>query len=113
MAHVAVCFLTVALLAVVLAGPIWFVLLFLIPAAVSYAVARYRTVADRDTVTARTLFGTQTVRWEDIHGLRFGRQAWAVARRRDGTELTLPGVTFATLPLLTAASGGRVPNPYE
>ncbi|MCV7054253.1 PH domain-containing protein [Mycolicibacterium gilvum] len=113
MAHVAVGFLTVALLAVVLAGPIWFLLLFLIPAGVSYAVARYRTVADRDTVTARTLFGKQTVRWEDIHGLRFGRQAWAVARRRDGSELTLPGVTFATLPVLTAASGGPVPNPYE
>jgi hypothetical protein len=24
----------------------------------------------------------------------------------------LPAVTFATLPLLTEASGGRVPNPY-
>jgi hypothetical protein len=24
----------------------------------------------------------------------------------------LPAVTFATLPLLTQASGGRVPNPY-
>jgi len=25
----------------------------------------------------------------------------------------LPAVTFATLPRLTAASGGQVPNPYE
>jgi hypothetical protein len=25
----------------------------------------------------------------------------------------LPAVTFATLPLLTEASGGRVPNPYS
>ena len=31
---------------------------------------------------------------------------------RGGTELTLPAVTFATLPRLAAASGGRVPNPY-
>ena len=31
----------------------------------------------------------------------------------DGSELRLPAVTFATLPLLTAASGGRVPNPYQ
>ncbi len=113
MAHVAVCFLTVALLATVLAGPPWFVVLLLIPAALSFVVIRYRTVAERDTVTVRTLFGSTTVPWDDIDGLRFGRRAWAVARRGDGTELPLPAVTFSTLPLLTAASGGRVPNPYE
>ena len=27
--------------------------------------------------------------------------------------LTVPAVTFATLPRLTAASGGLVPNPYQ
>lgn len=113
MAHVAVGFLTIALLATVLAGPPWFVLLLLVPVALSFVVVRYRTVADRDTVTVRTLFGRRTVPWDDIDGLRFGRRAWAVARRRDGSEVPLPAVTFSTLPLLTAASGGRVPNPYE
>ena len=34
------------------------------------------------------------------------------ARLRSGEDLVLPAVTFATLPLLTEASGGRVPNPY-
>ncbi len=76
-------------------------------------IVRYRTTADRDTVTARTLLSSATVRWDDIDGLRFGRRSWAMARRRDGSELSLPAVTFATLPLLTAASGGRVPNPYD
>lgn len=113
MAHVAVGFLTLALLAVIFAGPPWFALLFAIPVVLSTVVIRYRTVADRDTVTARTLFGRSTVAWDEIDGLRFGRGAWAVARRRDGTEMALPAVTFSTLPLLTAASGGRVPNPYE
>lgn len=113
MAHVAVFFLVLALLAVVLAGPPWFALLLLIPVLLSIVVIRYRTVADRDTVTVRTLFGRTTLRWDDIDGLRFGRRAWAVARRRDGSEVPLPAVTFSTLPLLTAASGGRVPNPYE
>ncbi len=113
MAHVAVFFLALALLAVVFAGPPWFALLLLIPVMLSIVVIRYRTVADRDTVTVRTLFGRTTVPWEDIDGLRFGRRAWAVARRHDGTELSLPAVTFSTLPSLTAASGGRVPNPYE
>jgi hypothetical protein len=113
MAHVGVFFLTLALLSVVLAGPLWFVLLLVIPVALSFVVIRYRTVAERDTVTARTLFGRTTVPWDDIDGLRFGRRAWAVARRRDGSEFSLPAVTFSTLPVLTAASGGRVPNPYE
>ncbi|CAN3128220.1 Low molecular weight protein antigen 6 [Mycobacterium sp. smrl_JER01] len=113
MAHVAIGFLSVALLAVVFAGPPWFLLLFLIPMFLSVVVMRYRTVAGRDSVTARTLLGSRTVRWEEIDGLRFGRTAWAVAQRHDGTQLSLPAVTFSTLPLLTAASGGRVPNPYQ
>lgn len=113
MAHLAVVLFALALLSIVFAGPGWFALLLLIPVALSVAIARYRTVADRDTVTARTLFGTQTMRWEDIDGLRFGRKAWALARRSDGTETSLPAVTFASLPVLTAASGGRVPNPYD
>lgn len=113
MAHVAVGFLTLALLSLVLAGPSWFALLLVIPVVLSTIVVRYRTTADADTVTARTLLGSETVRWDDIDGLRFGRRVWALARRRDGSELSLPAVTFATLPQLTAASGGRVPNPYQ
>ena len=50
--------------------------------------------------------------WDDIDGLRFGKASWARAQLKDGRELRLPAVTFATLPLLTEASAGRVPNPY-
>jgi hypothetical protein len=113
MAHVAVAFLTLALLAVILAGPAWFALLLLLPVLASAFVMRLRTTADRRGVTVRRLTSSQTIPWDDIDGLRFGRRSWAVARRRDGSEVTLPAVTFTTLPLLTAASGGRVPNPYE
>ena len=70
-------------------------------------------MVDRDTVTARTLLGSETVSWADIEGLRFGRNSWAYAQLKNGSELRLPAVTFATLPLLTEASGGRVPNPYK
>jgi hypothetical protein len=113
MAHFAVGFLALGLLALVFAGPAWFALLFVIPVLLSALIVRYRTVADRDTVTARTLLGSETVSWDDIEGLRFGKGTWAYARRKDGAELRLPAVTFATLPLLTEASGGRVPNPYK
>jgi hypothetical protein len=100
------------MLTLVLAGPSWCALLLLIPIALSVAVVRYRTTADSDSVTARTMLASQTVAWDDIAGLRFGKGAWALAQLKDGDDLRLPAVTFSTLPLLTEASGGRVPNPY-
>jgi hypothetical protein len=112
MAHLAVGFFTLGLLTVVLAHPAWFGWLLIIPVALSALIIRYRTVADHDRVTARTLLSSETVPWSSIKGLRFGKGSWAIAQRTDGSELRLPAVTFATLPLLTAVSGGRVPNPY-
>lgn len=112
MAHVAVGFLALGLLSVVFAAPDWFVPLLLIPVALSAAVVRYRTTVDRDGFTARTLVGSTSADWEDVDGLRFDRKSWALARLKDGSEVRLPAVTFATLPRLTAATGGRVPNPY-
>ena len=112
MAHFAVGFLALGLLAVILAGPPWVALLLVIPIALSAAVVRYRTVADSETVTARSLLNSATVGWEDIEGLRFSRSSWATAHLKDGRELRLPAVTFATLPQLTEVSAGRVPNPY-
>jgi hypothetical protein len=112
MAHFATGFVALGLLALVPAFPAWGMLLLVIPVMLSVAIVRLRTVADRETVTARTLVGSRTVAWDDIEGLRFAKSAWARAKLRDGSELLLPAVTFATLPLLTTASGGRVPNPY-
>jgi hypothetical protein len=113
MAHLAVGFFALALLAIVLSGPPWVALILVVPVILSVCIARLRTVADRDTVTARTLLSSETVRWEDIDGLRFAKTAWARAQLKDGRELMLPAVTFATLPALTEASAGRVPNPYR
>jgi hypothetical protein len=112
MAHLAVGFLLLVLLIPVLAWPPSAPLL-LIPVLLSALIIRLRTVADHDGVTVRTLLGSQTVRWDDIGGLRFHRGSWARARLNSGAELRLPAVTFATLPLLTEASSGRVPNPYR
>lgn len=112
MAHFAVGFLILGMLAVILAGPPWVALILVIPIMLSVAVIRYRTVADSETVTARSLVSSATVGWDDIDGLRFGRSAWATAHLKDGGELRLPAVTFATLPQLTEVSAGRVPNPY-
>ncbi len=112
-AHLAVGFFALGLLALVLSKPAWFTPLLIIPVLVSAAIIRYRTTADRTTVTARSLIGSRTVDWEDVDGLRFDRGSWASAHLKDGSDVRLPAVTFVTLPQLTAVTDGRVPNPYE
>nr|WP_207546906.1 PH domain-containing protein [Mycobacterium kubicae] len=112
MAHLAVGFVLLALLIPVLTWPAALPLL-LIPVLLSALIIRLRTVADDQGVTVRTLLGSQAVRWEDIDGLRFHRGSWARAHLKDGTQVRLPAVTFTTLPQLTEASKGRVPNPYR
>jgi hypothetical protein len=112
MAHFAVGFFTLGLLIPVLAWPVSAPLL-IIPVVLSALIIRLRTVADERGVTVRTLLGSRAVRWDEIDGLRFHRGSWARARLKSGAELRLPAVTFATLPQLTEASSGRVPNPYR
>jgi hypothetical protein len=112
MAHFAVGFFALALISLALAGPIWVLVFLIVPALLSAYVARTHTVADRDTVTATTLRSSETVAWDDVAGLRFGKGSSAFAVLKDGRDLRLPAVTFSTLPRLTEASGGRVPNPY-
>ena len=111
MAHLAVGFFVLGLLIPVLTWPVTAPLL-VIPVLLSALIVRLRTRADHTGVTVRTLLGTRSVRWEDIDGLRFSRGAWGRAQLKDGHQLRLPAVTFATLPQLTRASAGRVPNPY-
>jgi hypothetical protein len=112
MAHIAVGFFALNLLMVASAWP-WTAPLLLIPVAASVLIVRLRTIAGHDTVTARTLLDSTTMRWDDIDGLRFVKSSWATAHLKTGGDVRLPGVTFAMLPLLTEASGGRVPNPYR
>ncbi|OBH83022.1 MULTISPECIES: PH domain-containing protein [unclassified Mycobacterium] len=111
-AHLAVGFTTLGLLIPVMLWPPSAPLL-LIPLLLSAMIVRLRTVADDKGVTVRTLLGSQTVPWDEIDGLRFHRGSWARAHLKSGAELRLPAVTFATLPELTQASAGRVPNPYQ
>jgi hypothetical protein len=112
LAHFAVGFLTLGLLTLVLPWPATAPLLAF-PALASALIVRLRTSADEHGLTVRALFDSRSVRWEDIDGLRFSKAAWARAQLTNGDEMRLPAVTFATLPLLTDASGGRVPNPYR
>lgn len=112
MAHFAVGFLALGLLVPILTWPATAPLL-IIPVVLSALIIRLRTRADQHGVTVRTLLGSQTVRWDEIDGLRFHKGSWARAQLKNAGEMRLPAVTFATLPVLTEASAGRVPNPYQ
>ena len=112
MAHLAVGFVALGLAIPALTWPLLAPLLA-IPAVLSALIVRLRTVADADSVTVRTLTGSRTLDWSQIAGFEFSRGSWALAHLSDGSRLRLPAVTFATLPLLTAVSAGRVPNPYR
>ena len=111
MAHFAVGFATIGLLVPVLTWPVTAPIL-VIPIIVSVMIVRLRTVADADGMTVRDALSTRFIDWSDLDGLRFHRSSWARAHLKTGEELRLPAVTFSTLPLLSEASGGRVPNPY-
>jgi hypothetical protein len=113
MAHIASAFILIWLLLMMPAFGPWGLLLLLIPVALSVAIERLRTTADADSVTARYLMSSRTLPWSQVDGLKFTRGRWARACRPDLSEMRLPAVTFSTLPQLTAASGGKVPNPYR
>lgn len=113
MAHFATAFLALSLLVLVPAWGYAGLVLLVIPVLGSVAIGRLRTVAGPETVTAYRLGSSTTLRWAEIDGLRFTRGGWARAHLSGGDDVLLPAVTFSTLPILAAASGGKVPNPYR
>ncbi len=113
MAHIASAFVLLWLVLLMPAFGRWGLPLLAIPVLLSVAIVRLRTVADDDGVTAHRLLSSRNLPWSQIEGLTFNRGSWARACLPDQSTVRLPAVTFATLPMLTAASGGQVPNPYR
>jgi hypothetical protein len=86
-------------------------LILLIPAAGAAYIARTATIVDSDGVTAQAVFGSQTVSWGDLSGLRLSDSGAVYAVDRAGSQLRLPCVRSTKLTPLIAASDGRIPNP--
>jgi hypothetical protein len=95
-------------------GARWFWLIYLIPIGLAVWVVRARTTVAPDGVVARGVLRTTRVPWADISALRL-RSSWTRSRvsavLSSGSELPLPAVRVRDLPLLAAASGGRLPDP--
>ncbi|WP_305095303.1 PH domain-containing protein [Prescottella sp. R16] len=96
----------------VLGWPAAFSWMLLIPFLVGAWVLRVRTTVTPNGLELRHAFSSTSISWDQIKGFRFPKRGWARADLLDGTEVSLPTVTFGRLPQLAAASGGRVTDPY-
>lgn len=96
----------------VLGWPAAFSWMLLIPFLIGAWVLRVRTTVTPDGLELRRAFSSQSISWDQIKGFRFPKRGWARADLVDGSEVSLPTVTFGRLPQLAGASGGRVPDPY-
>ncbi|QBJ98529.1 PH domain-containing protein [Rhodococcus sp. ABRD24] len=96
----------------VLGWPAAFGWMLVIPFLIAAWVLRVRTTVTENGLELRRAFSTQSISWDQIKGFRFPKRGWARADLVDGTEVSLPVVTFGRLPQLASASGGRITDPY-
>ncbi len=92
-------------------GAPWFWLVYLVPLAMVVWVLRTRTTADAEALTVRRVLRRRRVPWAEISSLRLSDKSGVRAVLTGGSEVTLPAVRVRDLPLLAAASGGRLPDP--
>lgn len=88
-----------------------FWLIYLVPLGMIVWSVRTRTVVDPEALTVRRVWGGRTVPWSQVRSLRLTKRTRVRAVLDGGTELTLPAVHVRNLPQISAASGGRLPDP--
>lgn len=73
-------------------------------------VLRARTDVDASGIHVRYAFrGERHIPWEKLSGIGF-KGSRALATTTDGQSVMMPGVTFNSLPRLSEASQGRIPD---
>ncbi|MEU4247380.1 PH domain-containing protein [Amycolatopsis sp. NPDC026612] len=85
--------------------------LYLFPIALTVFVVRTRTVATRDGLAIRTMFGHHDVPWSALKGLAITKKARVQAVLKDDTKVPLPTVRTRHLPVLSLVSEGLVADP--
>ncbi|MFW0791917.1 PH domain-containing protein [Gordonia sp. CPCC 205333] len=107
--------LMAALVAVIFAGVnlAIFGWVLVIPVVLAFWIHRLRTVVTEDGLRAVSTFRTTDVTWAELDGLQFPKWGPVRAVRTDKSFVKLPAVGFVDLPVLSLASGGRVPDPYD
>lgn len=112
LAVLAALFLAVCVTPLAFAAP-GLVALYLLPLGLLAWLLRTRTVAGPDGLRTRTLLRSRRLAWDELAGLRVlpRGDVHAVPAGDDADELPLPAVRARHLPLLAAASGGRIRDP--
>ena len=103
------------IVAVILAGAsiAWLSWTLIIPVLLALWIHRLRTdITDTGLHVVHT-FSTEDLTWDRIQGLQFPKWSAVRAVLDDGSRVRLPAIAFRDLPLLSAASAGRIPNPYD
>ncbi|RPA13027.1 PH domain-containing protein [Gordonia sp. OPL2] len=100
---------------VILAGAslVWLGWTLILPIVLGWWIARIRTVVTEDGLRAVHTFSTREIAWNEVEGVQFPRWGSVRAVLVNGVRVRLPAITFADLPRLSAASQGRIPDPYE
>lgn len=101
-------FLALCLTAVVQSA--LFTLVYLIPIGCIAYILRTATIVDDNGLTARALFGAQTISWDHLTGLRLADSGAVYAVDDAESQLKLPCVRATKLNPLIAASNGRIPD---
>jgi hypothetical protein len=89
----------------------WLLELYLIPIGLVWWIRRNGTTIADDGITTRGMVRTRRVAWSEVTALRLRTRSRIGAVLDNGAELPLPAVHVRDLPLLAAASGGRIPDP--
>ncbi|SDG36729.1 PH domain-containing protein [Lentzea fradiae] len=85
--------------------------LYLVPLGYAYWVLRNRTTVTEEEIVARGVFGSTTLKWDEVKSIKLAHKGWLKAVKTDDSLVTLPAVRFMHLPALSLVSGGRVPDP--
>lgn len=110
-AYMAIALLTVCVTPIALGeinGLQW---LYIFPIALFVFVVRTRTVATREGLAVRTVFGKRDLPWSALKGLAITGRARVRAVLGDDTQVTLPTVRTRHLPVLALVSEGKIKDP--
>ncbi|WP_084743305.1 PH domain-containing protein [Amycolatopsis australiensis] len=107
----AIALLTVCVTPVALGDIPYLQWLYVFPIALTVFVIRTRTVATREGLAVRTVFGHRDVPWSALKGLAITKKARVQAVLKDDTKVPLPTVRTRHLPVLSLVSEGLVADP--
>ncbi|SEF37090.1 PH domain-containing protein [Amycolatopsis pretoriensis] len=107
----AIALLTICVTPVALGDIPYLQWLYIFPVALAVFVIRTRTVATREGLATRTMFGHRDVPWSALKGLAITKKSRVQAVLKDDTKVPLPTVRTRHLPVLSLVSEGLVADP--